>query len=105
MSEEQTPYLVENTNTILPSHRYHKNKDWNAVRMELISVVNAFEPTVIDNSEEVTQRAIELLEQEVKEAKAVLISYREDNLTLNSFESEGYLRGCITCLNVLKEYL
>lgn len=42
------------------------------------------------------------LERNVEQAREVCKDFKENNLTLNSIEAEGYLRGCLTAFNLVK---
>lgn len=84
-----------------------RNKDFDSIRMEIINLLNSFDwrDQVIDNSEKIKSDAIDILEDQKNEAKILLDNYTEEGFTFNKIEAEGYLRGCITCLNSIKEYL
>lgn len=99
--------LEENKDTKIPTMKYRKSKDWSIVRNELFSIINAFEPTIVDNTEQVRNMAIDIIESEVANAQSKLNHFdaEKQRFTINSIEAEGYLRGCMTCLEAIKEYL
>ena len=43
------------------------------------------------------------LDCEIEQLKAVIKDYKEENLTLNAIEQEGYLRGLITMVNRFRD--
>lgn len=99
--------LEVNPKCNIPTMKYKKNNDFETIRMNIIGMLNAYDwqDKVIDNTEQVKASAIQMLENGVKEAQELVNDYKEAGLTINTIEAEGYLRGCITCLNNIKEWL
>ena len=42
------------------------------------------------------------LERNLEQARELCKDFKENNLTINSIEAEGYLRGCLTAFNLVK---
>jgi ABC-type tungstate transport system permease subunit len=104
MSEEQENYAP----TPSPLNiKYRSNPNYEVVRMGVISLLNTYDPasSIIDNREQVTAEAISIIKQQVEHARELLSDFKEDGLSLNCLEAEGYLRGCLSCQNHLEEYL
>ena len=51
---------------------------------------------------ETYEDCLDFLEHEISNAKGTIADYKEEGLTFNSIEMEGYLRGLITTLNYFK---
>ena len=77
----------------MPSMKYKKNADFEMIRMEIISLLNAYDwqNQVIDNSEQVKTTAITFLKRMVEDAKCHAEAMKQQDLTYNKMESEGYL--------------
>lgn len=104
MSEEPEVYTA--TPTILGT-KFRSNPNYESVRQGVIALLNSYDPSdsIIDNRETVTKEAISLLEKEVEDARELLAEYKRHDLSLTTIDAEGYLRGCITCIQHLKDYL
>lgn len=42
------------------------------------------------------------LESNLEQAREMYKDFHENNLSINSIEAEGYLRGCLTAFNLVK---
>lgn len=58
--------------------------------------------TPTDSYKNYVEHMFDNIEQMIEQGKAVLKDAKEDNLTFNTIESEGYLRGLIYVYNELK---
>lgn len=92
-------------NSFIPTMKYNKDKDWNNVRMNIIGMLNAFQPTVIDNTEQVKDQCLDIVQSELNDAQALYDDMKESGLTANSIECEGYIRACQTILNKIKGWV
>ena len=104
-NEEFQPTLEVKSDTKFPSMKYKRTKDWENVRLNILGMLNAFEPTVIDNTENIKNQCIDIIEGELEEAKELYEQMKKDGLTAGSIECEGYIRACNMILTKIQEWV
>jgi len=97
--------LKERKGNYINAMKYEKNKDWEQVRTNILGMLNAFQPTVIDNTEQVKSQCIQIIEDELDEAQNMYDDMKKDGLTAGSIECEGYIRACQIILSKIKEWV
>jgi len=103
--EAEDNFSMKTNTSFLPTMKYNKDPDWNKVRMNIIGMLNAFQPTVVDNSEQVKAQCINIIEDELADAQATYTQLQENGLTATSIDCEGYIRACKTILSRIKEWV
>lgn len=89
----------------LSTHKYRKHPEWDKIKMELFSIINAYEPTVINNEQQVKEKCIAFIKGIIRNAQEQYDEVKDSGLSGNTILMEGYLKGCKDCLREVEEYL